>query len=649
MEEKEKLTSIVSILQNRLVENEEIRLEHFKKSISDRGRPDFDIGISSGILGVILFFLEIYEEKKEPTYLTIAINSINEVIKFLEENDEYTYHFGLMNGMGGTLYVLYRIYQIKRDAFFLRKMILFSQRCHYFIKSTEIDNSYWEGKSGLLYVLTHIYHVSGNIEIQRAITAILNTILQDIKLNKNGLFWNTRLSDPHRNYGIAYGTSGIRCVLSSLNQFLDERLLEFIHVHSTCNEDLILESYTNPNSPFGNTILSDLGSQNHPNRSNVSLSKFSEIVGWKNGLIGLGIVRVLHAKASGASLVEEKILPVLFQQMQDRLTGIDDISLLDACGLKILGHLCKGDLSPDHFLYQELSQKVELLISQKENGIYNENNLLGFDNGLIGLGYYYLLTPERAQTSLFAPNKELAINKGLIDDSFLASELSLEKLFTLLSRNYFPYLTHLFLNKKLEIGVPIQNKRKEPLYKQFLEHIESLMHIDADGKNIEMMEDLYVLERSKFQLAIKNETFEDSYERIYLFHQESRKLSCLSESDILSFCYKIVEGTQFVETKFNWKNLNLRDFRFDPPAEDTSYYTHIRKSYRDIGVEMYSFNSFEEILTLFETPLSGIEVLDVLVEYTKNGSKEVVNQLKNKLVDLIIFGVQNGIIEKCKN
>ncbi len=620
----EKLTAIVSILQDELVENQCISLKHFKKDKEGKDVPDFDLGINSGILGVVLFFLELYQENRKDIFLSIATNTLDEIIDFLEEMKEYTYHFGLMNGMGGTLYILYRMYRIKGDEDLLKKMVLFAKKCSYFIHSKEINNSFWEGKTGLLYVLLLIYKESRDVDIEEAIKAIFYYLLDDIHINEKGLFWRTDYLEDQSHYGLAYGSSGIRNIFLLLKQFVDTPCIELIERYSS--------SYENSHLQMEPTL-------SHPSKN----------ISWKNGWIGLGIARILQASLEGGKLNEDPQIERIFERIYEGLQRVDTFSLLDACGIKILSHLCPKHFSSDHILFTEISQRVALLVSEKEKELSNRPKLLGYEEGLIGLGYYYLLTPERTASSLFAPKLLATSNCPSGNEGFSIPYVGKEELFRILSKKYFPYLNFLFLNKLKEVDMLRQKEAEASLSQQLISYVESLMSKKEDDPKCDMMEELYILEKRKFLLSITHDSFLEAYDHTYLFHQKSRELAHLPEAEILSFTYRITNGIERVESKFYWRDLILTNPKLDPPTMDTKYHTYLKKSYRYIGVDLYCLNSFEEILTLFETPLTGREVLDVLIENSNSSRAEFNKQLSSKLVDLILFGVQNGLIEIISN
>lgn len=222
-----------------------------------------DWTLYSGTAGMSLFFAFLYKKYKKKEYQQIAVSLIERSIQLLnkQENPNVGFVSGIA-GAGWALSSLSRMGVIEYDK------SIFSAIDQYFEKLLEKNSSFnlysysqgWAG-IGLFYFDRS---KQDDDDATKFLHKIVTTIIQNVKKNKYGHFWNDKQMsirfNDHVFIGIPYGTPGITSfliktahLLSKQSTFLFEKISSEIKLLESRHQNR-LSLY--PNTTIGQDIES---------------------------------------------------------------------------------------------------------------------------------------------------------------------------------------------------------------------------------------------------------------------------------------------------------------------------------------------------------------------------------------------------------
>lgn len=587
-----------------------------------------DYCLDSGQGGIILFFAELYALTKQQYYLNVVKAALKGLTRILKE--EPSSNFGFFSGKTGIVFVLVRLYEITQDENYLNQAALFSSGCVEVLESDHLDNSYIEGRAGILIVLLYLFQYRHEPYIMKAINVIVGKLLVEATYTDSSASWYLNYSQISNHCGFGYGTSGIAYVLHELRKFLrykthDKLLLRAIHyTDSQWNK-----SFKNwPNFDYEiQTPEQDLIARNafgNPQKSTIILNGKNEI-NYRHGSIGVMISKLRISRANTNNLTPppyvNEVLQGLAKQDLGGL-GIEDLTVLQ----------CVLGLYKTHFANRmtiRLATKIN-----KNNPIDLARRIqkedIGLKNGLSGLGYHYVFKTAHKITPYFCPViKYPDTSLKFFNSKYLYKETEFNKL---IFAKYFPVTLSLLDEKpKGYVMKLVENYTGYDILSFMIKKMDSILEAsEADIQKHEM-----------FRLeSLKCKMLDEPQKSGYFFSKRAdgfllnRKLQKMNDSDILKMSLILNDSLKIfksIDMHSNAIDTEMSESYFLLTYTDQKEYVHVRK-----------LSDFDELLINFETPNTGDFLLKGILQQIKPNVQK--KALTEKIIELILTYVQDSIL-----
>lgn len=130
-------------------------------------------------------------------------------------------HFGFIEGLSGDAYRLLKEYLVTKDRKHIDEAEAIMSGCDPFIDSSQVNNSLYYGRAGVLLVLMDLYSLSPSQSINYKIRRTLNLILADARISRNGLHWYHSQTQRRAISGWGHGSIGIAYALRVASEFFN--------------------------------------------------------------------------------------------------------------------------------------------------------------------------------------------------------------------------------------------------------------------------------------------------------------------------------------------------------------------------------------------------------------------------------------------
>jgi hypothetical protein len=184
--------------------------------------------IDAGISGVLLFLIELYKYVPDERYLKIIDQTVNDLLIYSRENN--TGNYSLYTGRAGLVYVLLQYYSIRNDEKLISACLdLMREADADFLHNDYTSNYLYDGRAGTLLVLLQLYLVSKEPAVLHSIKQFVHKIIETARLSSRGVYWMGKEEIEERTAArFLNGSSGIKYVLSRLNSYCAEPVLQFV-------------------------------------------------------------------------------------------------------------------------------------------------------------------------------------------------------------------------------------------------------------------------------------------------------------------------------------------------------------------------------------------------------------------------------------
>lgn len=254
--------------------------------------------IANGGCGILLFLIEVYKIKKEPTLLDVIQLGIDWAIDYTKKNKS---PFSFYTGKAGVVYTAIKAYELTHDDQFLKKSELLVEETDLdqWIESQDVELNLYEGLAGALLVLLHLHYCTQSNRTLEIIGKLTKRLLREVKMaTSGGIYWSRgkQLNQIKELCGFAEGTAGISYVFTELGAYFRNPAFFWIAQQSTIYENSFYnEKRQNwPNFHKGRITKNDLRKLSWRHKWGISRSYFAKPTycdSWDHGRTGIALSR----------------------------------------------------------------------------------------------------------------------------------------------------------------------------------------------------------------------------------------------------------------------------------------------------------------------------------------------------------------------
>ena len=169
--------------------------------------------IDSGVSGIILFLIELYQQSGDKFYLDIVDDAIDNLLTYCKKNPSN--NFSLYTGRGGVVYVLIQRYSIDKKGELIKEALsLITEANKGYLNSIYTTDYLYDGRAGTVLLLLELYQLSKADFLLEYINEFIVKIISGANISSNGISWRNKeeinLTD---SCGFAHGAAGIKFVV----------------------------------------------------------------------------------------------------------------------------------------------------------------------------------------------------------------------------------------------------------------------------------------------------------------------------------------------------------------------------------------------------------------------------------------------------
>ncbi|TAL66623.1 MAG: hypothetical protein EPN88_08145, partial [Bacteroidetes bacterium] len=362
------------ILDNSLFKISELIL-HGSKS---KSCPDNNIkrkeDIDAGVCGIILYLIELNKTQTDPMFLKAIQDAGEDLVNHCKSTSRS--HYGFYKGRAGVCYTLLKLSDATGDSKFLDfAMELIKNETDTYIQSEFTSNRLYDGRSGLLLVLLHLYNNIPEYWIFERISLCLNKIISDFVFTDQGIVWNKRDINIHPLNSFLFGSSGVAFTLLQVAEFFNNPELLFMAKSIFTFEDLQWNDELSDWPDFRKEIITGEDYKIHKHKYLNKIFSFftipSESYDWADGTTGLCMARLPSLynedNARFKSLIEKGISKLLdFKtenlSLANGISGVGSLYIEASKYLNVSAYIEKIHEIADTLNNKELSyQDISLL------------------------------------------------------------------------------------------------------------------------------------------------------------------------------------------------------------------------------------------------------------------------------------------------
>ncbi|MCO6478589.1 MAG: hypothetical protein J5I94_18295 [Phaeodactylibacter sp.] len=471
--------------------------------------------VYSGVSGIILFFIRLYEITNDDKYRQAIIKSVGWLYRYCRENptDNYAFYTGRM----GVVYTLLKVYESLAEKAYLEKAEELAIKCGRFIELRDPPvYDLLNGTAGALLGLLFLYEKKQSQEILQLIEQYVNHLLDGVKWGRRGIFWDITGWEIWPLTGFSHGSSGIGYVFIQLAKLFDNAAYYWIAEQSFNYENQFYSKKNNNWKDFRKPRLnSEANMEKYGFQSLEDLSYFTRpkyMNAWCHGSPGIALTRFELKSTQGSELWKND----LKKSIQSTIQSLNSSHLFSHClchgtsgNAMVIIH-CAEELNGETLTIEE---QLEATIARQikycsSHGRYQpglaklskDDKDYSLFMGLAGVGYFYVSYLDRKESSIIKPSVAGPIvAKGPLPGSLFATESSL---FSRCTKNVFRRTLSLleYLAGEEEFSTLEQslfaNNRDEGL-EPFVERIQAVIDKLPDSK---LIKEVFDFELKNWQL-----------------------------------------------------------------------------------------------------------------------------------------------------
>jgi len=385
--------------------------------IDDSEKNEFIYG---GNAGICLFFIELYQFDAKKEYLEI----IEESVKWLynRTKKESTTNYAFLTGRVGTAYVFALCGKLLNNEKYTKHSLDISHAAICDFSNPIKKHDFLGGLAGTLIGLIQIHDIIPESDILEGIKMGAVKLIEDLSINKTGIFWGWKPQSMAPLCGLSHGNAGYGFVFHELSKlFNDDNLLV---IASICFD------YENRhfNKEINNWPDYRLKKEVDDNYKFPSLSdkKVIDCVSWCHGAPGIGLLRQ-SVLGNGRGVITDEKLKInnaLKKTVLPKGNRMARPSLGLCHGIAGNAFVFLNQRKKRYGRYKMVPEEFAryILFSKSINkGYYTTFTHIdkrvdpSLFLGLSGIGYFFLFMLNEKESSILLPKINLKSNKTEIN------------------------------------------------------------------------------------------------------------------------------------------------------------------------------------------------------------------------------------------
>ncbi|MCL1671185.1 lanthionine synthetase LanC family protein [Elizabethkingia ursingii] len=581
----------------------------------------FNPSLWNGTGGIAWFFLVLYESTGKTDYLEIAEKSFSKIYHF-----SITHNItgaSLYDGICGSIYFSLELFRVTGKNLYLEQASELYDRYREKILAEQTEDMLI-GISGILIVLTLLYHFTKSNNLYHDIMVLVTNLLKKSLVAEVGIKWGSNQLSVDSLCGFSHGNSGIGFSLLQLGKYFNNQEFIWLAEQAFQYESL----YYNPVKNNWMDLRWENSKSDLPNlfewTKETFLPEDFDLNTWAHGACGIGTARITAFKTTADITHKKDCLNAFERCKRDIETRSKRNHILFSGYGGLADFLIQYHNTFDDKEALELATEIvrEGLEKSRESGhsewgVQNSEDL-GLMTGTAGIAFSLLMiTKGKTFNSILHP--ELPDSDiPAVDDNTLKNIKIKETFF----RGYYP--------QTLEILESITQLRDTIYDSQSLDNFShSLLNIIEclPKKDMIYASDIYLLETAKIQFLKEHKGTLCFQTRLTMLQND---LDQILENNKADFSEKQFIRNPFIhihESKLNWKESNNR--KSNTEVFYNVFYSTDKETFHLI---IDSFSAI--ILKLLEKPLS-IKELAKQFQYSREEKELVERKLTDQIKELL--------------
>lgn len=596
--------------------------------------------IYTGVSGILLFYVELYQATKTPIYLRYINTGAEWLIKYCEKNRPT---HGFYSGRMGTAYTLMKIAEVDKKIYYQQKAIEIALPFKNITNVPVYNFNLNNGLAGTLFGLLKLHAEIKQDWILDAVYEGTEFLIKNTKSNGVGFYWDMHYFDSVSKStkplcSLPLGPSGVGLLFLHLSVYFNNSDYLFIAKQAFNYEDQYWNKISENWPDFRiKTKAQDLKKM-RISYSKGDYSRFianNECYNWMFGRIGVSFARLQAGNffddVISSSELRNVVKKVTFDISNAELPNYTLATGKTGVGLLLLELFFlendktyleqAGDIAKQAIDKSRISKFYQFGFDTTKE--YEDDSLL---TGNAGIGYFYLKLLNRKNKCVLFPHLPKPFNSGLVHK---LHHFEKNKALDVIIDTWYPHTTRILNNKNLLDRSLLNIERlKDSLAFQ----IEQIIMKTGD----DYLKDAYEYEQAKqnFQKLISANYCLFNFCNDFEVLKNKSSLAYKSRQHLMNATLQLNQYAQFTECKWDWTKNSINNFH---DASET--YT----LYAPDGNEYLLSKMQHVVLRQFLVPQKVRSVYELLIDqqYVNNENPE---HLREGFISLIKSFAEIGVL-----
>ncbi len=609
--------------------------------------------IYNGVAGITLFFVELYKSVPEKKYLKV----IEQSAAWLIENDKNnpTHYYSLYSGRLGSAYCLSKIYTLTKNQIYKKASVEIALKADVFLKGENLKYDLLVGPPGCIIGLLHIYEATKENKILEVLDLYVATVLDNLYSSEAGIYWNRGKDYIHGLCGFSHGAAGMAYIFLELGHYFNNDSFLWLAEQIFKYENSYYDA-KNSNWPDYRKSIYKEGDykdfiKKYEEKQFDFFTKGGDMNAWCHGAAGIGLSRARAIECLHDEQYKTDLQNAIYKVIQSNIEPNQKIRELyglchGACGNAEI-FVDAFEILKDNKLKKYAEQIADnAIVEEKKYGGYlsgystsNEQNDTSLFMGNAGIAYFMLRMNDSTKTESVLAPKLKSIFTGDVK-KYTSITISPSQLKRQIIKKHFLRTINLIeenfsstLNSFFENTISSQKS----LQHDFFQFINAVTFY----KQYPIIEEIFSLEWEKYLAteSIKSDVL--NYVQALYSIEKFEEYQNLATQDFLNLKLKFIDEAKIITTHFNWQEYISIDIQ--SPLPENELYVLLLPFFSGT-IELQISDLLAALLTSF-TEANKVEmVLNEVVDNFKDEPDDVQSQIKNAVIQNIMYGIQKGML-----
>ena len=536
--------------------------------------------IYSGVSGIVIFLLELYKVTNEKKYLTAAIEGMNWVEDYCNQNSTNYYPF--LTGRIGAAFAMLKMAKTTGDKKYIQKALAIAKNCDAYLKSDQVMDEYINGSAGVLVCLLHLHAVTNEPWLLKKIDLYIDRILNNCFAGSQGIYWDRSNKNIHGLCGFSHGAAGIGFTFLELGNYFQNPAFYIVAEQAFLYESHYYSEEQKNWPDFRKGIFAPDDYEKHKEaylKSDIDFfTKPGYMSNWCHGANGIGLSRIRAFELLKDPIYRQETEIAIEKTIAYTINTKSELQSQCYC------HGESGDaeifleayriLKDQKYLDKAILIADKLIKINENKRIYNHGYAMLREKdriedislymGNAGIGYFYLKLLNPLDTeSLLASSVRTIIKEKKTDNNYSFINISASGIKEIILSKSYPrtlIIAKKILAEKLQIHLSEEKKNTRPDFIRSFEYFIENNISTLSAKNQEVLKDVYGLEKEKKNMDQSIQS--DSMVYIKEVSKAENKIAESAKETFLNLKLKCDSGIKIYHTKWDW-NFSNKDIWVD--------------------------------------------------------------------------------------